>query len=89
MKAIRFEQANTKITGGPAIKYDTAQDVGDLPVWKSDAADRPLIVSCWRLTFRERLSAFLFGRVWLQVAARDTQPPLGLDACRTAFDKAA
>lgn len=40
-------------------------------------------VSCWRLNWRERFSALLFGTVWLSVLSGHTQPPVALRAERT------
>ena len=42
-------------------------------------------LSCWRMSLRERLSALLFGRVWIWVWSGNTQPPIYLEAARTIF----
>lgn len=56
-------------------------DVASLPVWR----DGTQCVSCWRLGWRERLSAILFGRVWVAVLGQ-TQPPVYAQASRTYFN---
>ena len=38
-------------------------DVGDLPVYQ----DHEVKISCWRLSWRERIRALLTGDVWLHV----------------------
>ncbi len=70
--------------GGPAKKYGTAEDVGDLPVCRFDQG----IVSCWRPTWAERLSILFFGRAWLHVIATPrTHPPVALIARRTYLNE--
>ena len=39
----------------------------------------PVLTSCWRLTWRERVRALVGGRVWVQVLGA-AQPPLCLTA---------
>ena len=36
------------------------------------------MLSCWRMTWHERIAALLFGRVWLNVAAGRGHPPVWL-----------
>ena len=50
-------------------------------------SDGEQCISCWRLTWRERLSALLFGRVWLSVLGGTTQPPVWIWATREALRK--
>lgn len=76
-----FAEANGTLRGGPAEQYQTHTDVGDLPVF----VDGQRIISCWRLTWRERLSAALFGRTWLHVWSPRTHAPVAVEAKRTIF----
>jgi hypothetical protein len=39
------------------------------------------------MSFRERLSALLFGRVWLFVLSGKTQPPVSLFAAKEALEE--
>lgn len=64
------------------------------PVGKEDEilplrvySDGDQCISCWQMTWRERLSALLFGRVWLSVLGGRTQPPVWLWATREALKK--
>jgi len=57
-----------------------------LPVFRIQMDGRPASVSCWRLTWKERLQALLFGRVWLIVLGKGhpavslrTESPLEVD----------
>lgn len=72
MKPSSFYEANGTLSGGPAASYGTDDDVIDLPVHRADGQ----IISCWRLSWRDRLRALIGGRVWLHVLARTTHPPV-------------
>ena len=37
------------------------------------------------MTFRERLNALFFGRVWLSVMCGSTQPPVWISTDKTVF----
>lgn len=76
-----FPEANFTLTGGPAEKFGTEVDVLDLPTFRGER----LQLSCWRLSWRERLRALLFGRVWIHVVTPDTHPPIAVDFRRTPF----
>ena len=54
MKPINFNESNTVYV---------ADGCGDLPVYK----DESQIASCWKLSFKERIKALLYGRIWLCV----------------------
>lgn len=73
MRPIRFPQANRTLTapvGQP--------DVRDLPVWTGFGD----CVSCWELSWADRLRV-LFGKpVWLIIHSGDTQPPVALQTRR-------
>lgn len=62
---------------------DGMDNCGPLDVY----ADSKTCLSCWRLSWRERLSVLFFGRVWLWVRFGGTQPPVSLLAARTVFEK--
>lgn len=55
------------------------ETVSDLPVFRTDDQ----IVSCWKMTWGERLSALFHGRVWLQVMSETSQPPVALTVAKT------
>lgn len=56
-------------------------EIGSLAVY----SDGEQCISCWQMSWRERLSALLFGRVWLSVLSGRTQPPVWLWATREAL----
>ncbi len=76
IRPIPFSESNGTLGGGPAAKYGTADDVVDLPVFRGGG----VIVSCWQLSWRDRLSLLWRGRVWLSVLAPRTHAPVRLDA---------
>lgn len=78
MKPIAFEHSNLTLQPGGQEYSENVTDVVPLPVW----TDGEQCVSCWRMSLRERLSALLFGRVWLALLSGQTQPPACVVASR-------
>lgn len=68
MTPIRFDGCNVQL-GAPA----DMPDCGFLSIQHHDAG----MLSCWKMTWRERFAALVFGRVWLNVAAAG-HPPVWL-----------
>jgi hypothetical protein len=79
MEPINFSQSN-KILLKPESMSD--KECGSLPV----LTDGTQCLSLWRMTWRERISALLFGRVWLWVYSGETQPPVALEVSRDIFE---
>ena len=72
MKPVTFEHSNRTLQpSGQKHSTKNVKSIEPLPVW----TDGELCVSCWRMSLRERLSALLFGRVWLALLSGETQPP--------------
>jgi hypothetical protein len=63
----------------------SAPEVEPLPVWIGSGQ----IVSCWRLSWRERFSALLGGRIWLAVLSERSMPPVAVRVSWTNFEKRA
>lgn len=82
MMPTNFAEANRTL-GDNGYRSDAVADIVALPVW----TDGEQCVSCWRMSWRERLSALLFGRVWLRVLSGSNQPPAALAAARSLFEK--
>lgn len=66
---IQFPEANTAWKGWEADEY--RDEVGDLPSYRDDAGS----VSCWKMTWRERLAILFTGRAWLHVFG-ELHPPV-------------
>lgn len=80
MKAIKFKQANRNL-----LKPNSMTDEECKRLWVF--TDNRECISCWKLSFKQRLSALFFGTVWLSVLSGGTQPPVWLDCTRTVFKK--
>ena len=74
MKPIKFKQGNVTLTGKGGIK--------DLPAFR----DGEYIISCWKMSLKEKLSALLFGTVWLVVKSTKTQPSVKIHCERKGFN---
>ncbi len=55
MKPIKFKEQNI-------VFAETQDQYGNLPAYKDDDG---VIVSCWNLTFIERLRVLFSGKLWL------------------------
>lgn len=71
MKPIDFPQS-TKVLQRPSTM--TEQECQSLHVWN----DGKQCVSCWKLSFKERLNVLFNGKVWLGVLSGKSQPPVFL-----------
>ncbi len=80
MEPIEFKEANAELQK-PALTTD--KECGPLPVFR----DGKQCISCWRPTWRERLSILWYGKVWLSVIGGKTQPPVWLMGNKTTFEK--
>lgn len=76
MQPHNFDEANA-ILAPPRHRDDTR------PLAVHRTGDQQ--ISCWRLSWRERLSALLFGRCWLYVVGG--HPPVAMTAARTVFPR--
>lgn len=75
MKPIQFPEANTQLLAGSIPNCD------DLAVYK----DGERIISKWKMSWGERLSALFFGVAFVSVRARKTSPPIAVWVERQAF----
>jgi hypothetical protein len=80
MEPMNFEQANKNLLKPVGM---TDEECGSLPVF----SDGTQCISLWKMTWRERLSALLFGKVWLWVISGQTQPPVALLAANGIFEQ--
>jgi len=78
MEPMNFAQANKNL-----LKPEgwTDEECSSLPVF----TDGTQCISLWKMTWRERLSALFFGKVWLAVISGQTQPPVWLMAEKEIF----
>ena len=78
MKPVQFEYSNKVLQPGRRKYSANVTGVDPLPVW----TDGEQCISCWQMSLRERLSALLFGRVWLALLSGSTQHPAYIQASR-------
>ena len=78
MEPMKFEQANKNLLKPEGM---TDEECGELPVF----TDGTQCISLWKMSWRERLSALFFGKIWLFVHSGQTQPPVLLMAAREIF----
>jgi len=80
MTPVKFKESNLILRKPDSM---TDEECSSLEVY----TDGMTCLSCWRMSFRERFRALLFGRVWLWVVSGSTQPPVALECKRSAFKK--
>ena len=85
MTPIPFAESNKTLVPSGATYSENVTGVGSLPVW----TDGEQCISCWRLSWRERFSAAIFGRVWIATLSGQTQAPIYAEAAKTYFREAA
>ena len=78
MKPMKFKQANKDLL---KPRNMTDDECGTLPVY----SDGFQCISCWKPSFRERLSILIFGKAWLYVLSGETQPPVSIEGIKTIF----
>ena len=78
MKPIKFKEQTT-ILSKPASMTD--EECHPLPAW----TDGDEWVSCWKPSIKERLSILFFGKIWLSMFGRKTQP--AWVSCKKTFFK--
>lgn len=70
MRPVYFNESNVTVSYG-----ETA-----IPALK----DGKQVVSCWKMTWKDRISALLYGKVWVGIRG-NSQYPIWLDSTRTVF----
>ena len=85
MTPSQFKHANKTLQPSGKEYSENVNSVQPLPVW----TDGEQCVSCWQMSWRERLSALIFGRVWLAVLTGSTQPPAYVVASKEYLKEAA
>ena len=76
MKPLAFKESNKNL-----LPPSGMSNCDGLPVY----TDGSQCISCWKMTFLQRISALVFGRVWVSVLSGQTQPPIWLSCEKTVF----
>lgn len=80
MKPIKFNEMNKELKKPNNM---TDEECSSLYVY----TDNEICISCWRLSFKEKLKALIYGKVWVGVLSGGSQPPIWLDCDNTVFVK--
>lgn len=78
MKPIKFNECNLTLLG----REIEGKRIRNLPAY----SDGKLIMSCWKMNFKDRIKAFFFGTIWLQIRAQDTHPPVAMICDKNGFE---
>ena len=78
MKPIKFKAANKNL-----LKPQSMTDEECSSLWVY--TDGEQCISCWKMNWKQRIMALIFGRVWLSVLSGQTQPPVWVDWDKTVF----
>ena len=79
MTPIKFKEANRNLSKPPSM---TDAECSSLWVY----SDGIQCISCWKMSWKQRIKALLFGKVWLSVLSGSTQPPVWIDCDKTVFE---
>lgn len=80
MVPVQFKEANKNL-----LKPEGMTDAECSSLWVY--TDGKQCISCWKLSWKQRIKALLFGKVWLSVLSGGTQPPVWLDCDKTVFEE--
>ena len=79
LSAIKFPEANRNL-----LKPSNMTDEECKALWIY--TDGQQCISCWKLSWQQRIAALVHGRVWLSVLSGYTQPPVWMDCSKTVFE---
>lgn len=78
MEPIKFKEANKCLA-----KPQTMTDEQCSSLWTYSDGEQS--ISCWKMSWKERIKALVFGKVWLGVVSGNSQPPVWVDCNKTIF----
>lgn len=79
MKPLKFKEATIELKKPQSM---TDEECGSLWIYQSEKGE---CISCWSISFWQRLKFLFHGRLWLGVLSGKTQPPVWLDMQETIF----
>lgn len=81
MKPIKFPEF-MKVLGAPQQwDKEVYGECKELPVYLFDGQ----VISCWKMSWKERLRALLWGKLWVFVFSGQTQPPIAFSVEKEIF----
>lgn len=76
MKPIKFKEQNLTLFG------TNLEGVKPLYAY----SDGEIVMSKWKMNFKDRIKALLFGTIWLQVKTEKTHPPVTVFCAKNGFE---
>jgi len=81
---IPFPQSNKSLKpNNRDVISEDVLEVKALPIYTNGEQ----VISCWQMNWKERLSALIHGKVWLQILGGVTQPPAVLRCSKEIFEE--
>ena len=79
LNPIKFNEANKNLTRPENMME---KECGDLWVFN----DGKVCISCWEISFWQRIKLLFYGKVWLSILSGKTQPPVKIECANTIFE---
>ena len=83
MKPIDFKHSNIELSPPNAQYSDNVTEVTSIRAY----TDGEQCVSCWKMTWRERVFALVFGKAWLSLLSGKTMPPAHVAICKEYLEQ--
>lgn len=83
LRYIKFKEVTKDLLKPTNYDEEKHGECGSLPVFCNEEE----CISLWKMTFRERIRALIFGKIWLRVLSGTTQPPVSLSVENNVFLK--
>jgi len=80
MQPIPFKNMTSTLLDNQ-YRSENVQKIISLPVW----TDGEMCISCWKMSFKERLRALFYGKVWIRVLSGSNQPPISVEIENNIF----
>lgn len=80
MKPIKFKEQTGVLLKPPSM---SVAECGSLPICREDNSYR----SCWKMSFKERIVAMFYGKVWMRWCGEVKHPPVSLTCTKTVFNR--
>lgn len=84
MEPIEFPEQTKVLEPPEGWDQEENGECGRLPVGVYDGQ----VISCWKLSWKERLQMLFCGRLWVFVFSGATQPPISFLVGKSAFKPA-
>jgi hypothetical protein len=81
MEWVDFKEANKTLL--PPNKMPSDIKCTELRIYN----DGQRCLSKWKMNWKDRLSALIYGNIWLDILSGETQPPVAIKCTKTMFEK--